>query len=108
MASWAKPGQISPPERSGLALVAPPDFAVRSIGLPRVERPEGWVKKVDRVREGKVWVGYFQAWELKPDGTRVLQGATSQPEREIESRAGRAGLYSHGKKRSMPDRDDRA
>jgi len=36
-----------------------------------IASPEGWIKKVDRAREGKVWVGYFHAWEQKPDGTRV-------------------------------------
>jgi hypothetical protein len=73
MASWAKPEPISPPERKDLALVPPPDFAVQSIGrsLPRVETPDGWIKKVDRAREGKVWIGYFHVWEQKPDGTRV-------------------------------------
>jgi hypothetical protein len=49
------------------------DFEIRSIGrsLPRTDAPEGWVKKVNRAREGKVWVGYFHVWEATPDGRRV-------------------------------------
>jgi hypothetical protein len=23
------------------------------------EAPEGWIKRIDRPREGKVWVGFF-------------------------------------------------
>jgi len=43
----------------------------RRTKLARVEAPEGWVKKVERAREGKVWVGYFHVWETAPDGQRV-------------------------------------
>ena len=39
--------------------------------MPRVEAPEGWVRKVDRAREGKVWVGYFHVWETTPHGKRA-------------------------------------
>ncbi len=39
--------------------------------MPRVEAPEGWVKKIERAREGKVWVGYFHVWETTPDGHSV-------------------------------------
>jgi hypothetical protein len=37
------------------------DLEVRGIGreLPRKAAPEGWVKKIDRPRTGKVWVGFF-------------------------------------------------
>ena len=39
----------------------PVDFDVRGLGrrLPRTEAPEGWIKKIERCREGKVWVGFF-------------------------------------------------
>lgn len=45
------------------------EINVRQIGRkPQPERlvgataPEGWIKKVDRPREGKVWVGYFHLY----------------------------------------------
>jgi hypothetical protein len=70
MASWAKPEIRTPAEHKGPTLVLPIEIAIQSVGpsLPRVEAPEGWVKKVERAREGKVWVGYFQVWETAPDG----------------------------------------
>src|SRR6202795_1687650 len=39
----------------------PLDFDIRGLGrrLPRTEAPEGWLKKIARSREGKVWVGFF-------------------------------------------------
>lgn len=76
--------------RNALALVPPRDVEVKSIGprLPRVEAPEGWIKKVDRAREGKVWIGYFHVWETAPDGKRVRHkkektlGAATKPKHE--------------------------
>jgi hypothetical protein len=52
MASWAKLEAGSSPHRTALALVAPPEFKIQTVGrsLPRVETPEGWIKKVDRAR----------------------------------------------------------
>ena len=40
------------------------DFDVRGLGrrLPRTDAPEGWIKKIERRREGKVWVGFFHLW----------------------------------------------
>jgi hypothetical protein len=73
MASWAKPESRIQPEREGLSLVTPLGVEIQRVGpsLPRVEAPEGWVKKIDRAREGKVWVGYFHVWETAPGGQRV-------------------------------------
>ena len=57
--------------------------------MPRVEAPEGWVKKVERAREGKVWVGYFHVWETTPDGHSVRRkkektlGAATKPKHEV-------------------------
>jgi histone H3/H4 len=57
--------------------------------LPRVEAPEGWVKKVERAREGKVWVGYFHVWETTKDGRSVRRkkektlGAATKPKHEV-------------------------
>ena len=73
MASWAKPEVRTPPEHKGPTLVQPNEREIKRVGpgLARVEAPEGWVKKVERFREGKVWVGYFHVWETGPDGQRV-------------------------------------
>ena len=90
MASWAKPAVRTLPEPKGPTLVTPIEIKIQSVGpgLPRVEAPEGWVKKVDRAREGKVWVGYFHVWETTPDGRNVRRkkektlGAPSKPRHE--------------------------
>ena len=65
MASWAKPEGGSSTHRATLALVPSPEFKIQTVtrSLPRLETPEGWIKKVDRARDGKVWVGYFHEWE---------------------------------------------
>ena len=50
------------------------DFDLRGLGrrLPRTEAPEGWVQKIARSREGKVWVGFFfHLWTTNPNGRRV-------------------------------------
>ena len=90
MASWAKPEVRTPPEHKGPTLVPPIEIEIQSVGpgLPRVEAPEGWVKKVERAREGKVWVGYFHVWETAPDGQRVRRkkektlGPATKPKHE--------------------------
>jgi integrase len=50
----------------------PPVSFVRHVGssLPRTAA-EGWVKKIDRPRRGKVWVGFFHLWTTAADGQRV-------------------------------------
>ncbi len=90
MASWAKPEAGSSTHRAALALVRSPEFKIQSVArhLPRVETPEGWIKKVDRAREGKVWVGYFHVWETTPDGRSVRRkkektlGPATRPKHE--------------------------
>ena len=55
-------------------LLGPPiDFDVRGLGrqVPRTEAPEGWVRRIDRRREGRVWVGYFHLWTTDANGRRV-------------------------------------
>ncbi len=74
MRSWrVGPEACSPLHHGALALVPPPEFKVQRLarGLPRIETPEGWIKKVDRARDGKVWVGYFHVWETTSDGRSV-------------------------------------
>ena len=86
MASWRKPEIRTPPEHVGPTLVPRIAVAIQSDGpsLRRVEAPEGSVKKVDRAREGKVWVGYFHVWETAPDGQRVP--ASSAASRSLSGR----------------------
>src|SRR5260370_2152724 len=73
MASLAKTDVRTPREPKGPSLIRPVEIETQRVGtgLPRVEAPEGWVKKVERAREGKVWVGYFHVWEATPDGHSV-------------------------------------
>ena len=90
MASWPKPEIRTPPEHVGPTLVPRIEVAIQSVGpsLPRVEAPEGWAKKVERAREGKVWVGYFHVWETAPDGQRIRRkkektlGPATKPKHE--------------------------
>jgi hypothetical protein len=41
--------------------------------LPRTDAPEGWIKKVERRRQGKIWVGFFHLWVTDASGRRVRQ-----------------------------------
>jgi hypothetical protein len=78
------------PEASPLG--EPVDFDVRGLGrrLPRTEAPEGWIKKIERCREGKVWVGFFHLWTTDANGGRVRQkkektlGPGSMPKHEAQ------------------------
>lgn len=66
------------------------DFDIRGLGrrLPKTEVPEGWVKKIERSREGKVWVGFFHLWSTDAQGQRVRTkkektlGSASMPKHE--------------------------
>lgn len=51
----------------------PVDFDLRGVGrqLPRTVPPEGWIRKIERRREGKVWVGFFHLWTTNADGRRT-------------------------------------
>jgi integrase len=90
MATWAKPEPGTEAERKGPILAQSLEIEIQRVGpgLPRVETPEGWVKKVDRAREGKVWVGYFHVWETTPSGQRVRRkkektlGPATKPKHE--------------------------
>ena len=72
----------------------PVDFDVRGLGrrLPRTEAPEGWIKKIERRREGKVWVGFFHLWTTDANGGRVRQkkektlGPASMPKHEAQQK----------------------
>jgi integrase len=70
------------------------DFDVRGVGrrLPGPNAPEGWVKKIARRREGKVWVGYFHLWSVDASGRRCrlkkekTLGPASMPKHEAQAK----------------------
>ena len=66
------------PADAGPALAPVIEINVRHVGrtpqpekLTGSEAPEGWIKKIDRPREGKVWVGFFHLYVTDPSGTPV-------------------------------------
>jgi integrase len=82
-----------PSTSSPSPLGSPVDF-VRSLGrqLPLAAAPEGWVRRIDRQRAGKVWVGFFHLWTTDADGRRVRQqkektlGPASMPKHEAQKK----------------------
>jgi len=72
----------------------PVDFDVRGLGrrLPGSEAPEGWIKKIERRREGKTWVGYFHLWSVDVNGRRTrlkkekTLGPASMPKHEAQAK----------------------
>ena len=90
MASWAKLEAGSSPHRTTLAFVPPNEFEIQSVGqaCPESKRLKAGSRKVDRAREGKVWVGYFHVWEATPDGQSVRRkkektlGSATKPKHE--------------------------
>jgi hypothetical protein len=70
-ASCAKPEADTSAHRAALALGPPPEFKIQTVGrsLPRVETPEGWIKKVDRHRRQSL--GRLSMYGTIPDGLSV-------------------------------------
>ena len=64
-----------PAEGDRSPLGEPIDFDVRGLGrrLLGTDAREGWIKKIERRREGKVWVGFFHLWSTDANGRRVRQ-----------------------------------
>jgi site-specific recombinase XerD len=60
--------------------------------LPKTEASEGWVKKIERSCEGKVWVGFFHLWTTDVHGRRVRTkkektlGPASMPNYEAQEK----------------------
>ena len=86
------PAKLSDSCASPLAPVI--DINVRHIGRkPQPEKltgsdaPEGWIKKIDRPREGKVWVGFFHLYVTDSYGRAVR--------RKKEKTLGPASLQKH-------------
>jgi integrase len=54
--------------------------------------PEGWIKKVDRPREGKVWVGFFHLYVADPSGRATRRkkektlGPATMPKHEAQQK----------------------
>ena len=54
--------------------------------------PEGWIKKIDRPREGKLWVGYFHLYVADSFGRPVRKkkektlGPATMPKHEAQQR----------------------
>lgn len=83
---------------SGPVLAPVVDIDVRHIGrkttqaFPGIHAPEGWVKKEDRQREGKVWIGYFHLWTQDHTGRRVRtkkekkRGPATMPKHEAQQK----------------------
>ena len=67
----------------------PIDFDVRRLGRGMRDRqaPEGWIKKIERRREGKLWVGFFHVWTTGAKGRRVR--------RKKEKTLGPASMSKH-------------
>ena len=69
----------------------PVDFDLKGLGrrLPRIDAPEGWIKKTER-RQGKGWVGFFHVWVADANGRRIRQkkektlGLASIPKHEAQ------------------------
>jgi hypothetical protein len=87
------------PVHSRLALVPVIEINVRNIGhrpqpekLTGSEAPEGWIKKIDRPREGKVWVGFFHLYVADPSGRGVRRkkektlGPATMPKHEAQQK----------------------
>ena len=82
------------PGNNGDTLGQPVDFDIRGLGrrLPKTEAPEGWVKKIERSRKGRVWVGFFHLWTTDVHGRRVRTkkektlGPASMPKHEAQGK----------------------
>ena len=91
------PSPADRPADSGLAPVI--EINVRHIGrtpqpekLSGSEAPEGWIKRIDRPREGKVWVGFFHLYVADPSGRAVRRkkektlGPVTMPKHEAQQK----------------------
>jgi hypothetical protein len=89
----------SHPIDSRPALAPVIEINVRHIGrtpqpekLTGSEAPEGWIRKVDRPREGRVWVGFFHLYVADPSGKAVRRkkektlGPATMPKHEAQQR----------------------
>src|SRR5437868_14205177 len=94
------PSSASQPADSHPTLAPIIEINVRHIGrtpqpekLTGSEAPEGWIKKIDRPREGKVWVGFFHLYVADPSGRAVR--------RKKENTLGPATMQKHEHKQTL-------
>ena len=93
------PSSANRPADSGPALAPVIEINVRHIGrtpqpdkLTGSEAPEGWIKKIHRPREGKVWVGFFHLYVTDPSGMPVRKkkektlGPATMPKHEAHQK----------------------
>jgi hypothetical protein len=93
------PSSASQPADSRPALAPVIEINVRHIGrtpqpekLTGSEAPEGWIKRIDRPREGKVWVGFFHLYVADPSGRAVRRkkektlGPATMPKHEAQQK----------------------
>src|SRR5215831_21428125 len=100
-AAHPSPGtsSASHPADSRPALAPVIEINVRHIGrtpqpekLTGSEAPEGWIKKIDRPREGKVWVGFFHLYVADSFGRPVRKkkektlGPATMPKHEAQQK----------------------
>jgi predicted Holliday junction resolvase-like endonuclease len=72
----------------------PLDFDIRGLGRrwQKSGAPEGWIKKIERRREGKAWIGFFHLWTTDAQGRRVRTkkekrlGPASMPKHEAQQK----------------------
>jgi integrase len=96
------PSSASQSADSRPALAPVIEINVRHIGrrpqpekLTGSEAPEGWIKKIDRPREGKVWVGFFHLYVADPSGRTVR--------RKKEKTLGPATMAKHEAQQKLAD-----
>jgi hypothetical protein len=93
------PSSASQPADSRPALAPVIEINVRHIGrtpqrekLTGSEAPEGWIKRIDRPREGEVWVGFFHLYVADPSGRAVRKkkektlGPATMPKHEAQQK----------------------
>ena len=93
------PSLAGQPVDSRPALAPVIEINVRHIGrTPQPEKltgsaaPEGWIKKIDRPREGKVWVGFFHLYVADPSDRAVRRkkektlGPATMPKHEAQQK----------------------
>jgi hypothetical protein len=93
------PSPANRPADSGPALAPIIEINVRHIGrtpqpekLTGSEAPEGWIKRIDRPRERKVWVGYFHVYVADSFGQSTRKkkektlGPATMPKHEAQQK----------------------
>src|SRR5215468_5210403 len=115
------PPTAEEPASSRPSLAPVIDINVRHIGrkphpqtLIGATAPEGWIRKIDRPREGKVWVGYFHIYVADSFGRPIRKrkektlGPATMPKHEAQQKACRLHQGVHGQAHSSKETRSRA